>query len=397
MKQVLLQTSLLSLLSLATLAQDAYTPLLNNTEWEIRLNDFGFVSCYTEKAVFAFSDLGYDYYTYGFNFYVREEIDSLGASTGKVWIRTLEDTIEVLLFDFSLELGDSIHLDFTPISPYAINAIYEVKEINYVSDAYALSGLRKWLTLGFVSSDYYGFPPPELSWAEGLGCTFNRPMYFNLATDPSFITNKIYQNDILLFDAGLTCNIPVDCSVPSYPNEFDITATSATIDWVGVSENPAASFSARYRIKSDPPNDWLTCWNYSSLCNLTSLTPASTYEWQVRKNCNSITSTDYTALREFTTQTIISVTSPQRVNSPFFIWGIHRQMTAQFTASDHRAMQLDIINLQGQQVSSYLIEPMNKSVQIFHFRIPNSLPSGVYIGVLKNEGSLFESCKFVVD
>lgn len=92
---------------------------------------------------------------------------------------------------------------------------------------------------------------------------------------------------------------PPTCNTPSGFNASNITTSSAYITW---NDNGADSYDLRYRI------DGSTTWTYqntsSANYSLSGLNDDTSYEYQVRANCGSISST-YSTSNYFTTDVII--------------------------------------------------------------------------------------------
>ncbi len=99
---------------------------------------------------------------------------------------------------------------------------------------------------------------------------------------------------------GGTCNAPTGLSTSP------ITATSATAIWAPV--NGAVSYNLDYKLASSP--DWVTIANgtTSLVWTIGGMQPTTSYDWRVRANCTSGSST-YTQT-QFTTQAIGSCSAP---------------------------------------------------------------------------------------
>ncbi|MBK7763621.1 MAG: fibronectin type III domain-containing protein [Bacteroidetes bacterium] len=99
--------------------------------------------------------------------------------------------------------------------------------------------------------------------------------------------------------AQFTSSAPPSCNAPSGLNSTNITPTSATLNWSAVSG--AIHYDVDYKLNSS--STWINAATAttSTSVNVSGLANASTYDWQVRSNCTSLSST-YTAA-QFTTTT----------------------------------------------------------------------------------------------
>src|SRR5258706_4194029 len=66
-------------------------------------------------------------------------------------------------------------------------------------------------------------------------------------------------------------------------NTTNITSSSATLSWTAVSG--AVSYNIEYRVVGNPV--WSTTTSAATSVNISSLTPATNYEWHVQSNCGS--------------------------------------------------------------------------------------------------------------
>lgn len=99
--------------------------------------------------------------------------------------------------------------------------------------------------------------------------------------------------------AQFTSAAPPSCNAPSRLNSTNITPTSATLNWSAVSG--AIHYDVDYKLNSS--STWINAATAttSTSVNVSGLANASTYDWQVRTNCSSLSST-YNAA-QFTTTT----------------------------------------------------------------------------------------------
>lgn len=91
------------------------------------------------------------------------------------------------------------------------------------------------------------------------------------------------------------------CSAPTGLTNSTVGTTTATVSWAAVSG--ASNYTVQY--KQSTSTTWTSVSTASTSYNFTGLTASLTYNWQVRTNCSSGSST-YTAGANFTTQAIIS-------------------------------------------------------------------------------------------
>lgn len=112
----------------------------------------------------------------------------------KAWTFIYNYPVEVVLYDFSLSVGDLITLQRT--DTYA-----PTFQVNTVDSVNTLLGPRKRMILSNVS-----FFPDQLYWIEGVGA-LNHPIYLSLInSDPFYSLTCTYQNSVQVYDNGLgTC------------------------------------------------------------------------------------------------------------------------------------------------------------------------------------------------
>ncbi len=91
------------------------------------------------------------------------------------------------------------------------------------------------------------------------------------------------------------------CSAPTGLTNSTVGTTTATVSWAAVSG--ASNYTVQY--KQSTATTWTSVSTASTSYNFTGLTASKIYNWQVRTNCSSGSST-YTAGANFTTQAIIS-------------------------------------------------------------------------------------------
>jgi len=95
------------------------------------------------------------------------------------------------------------------------------------------------------------------------------------------------------------------CDVPSSLFANNITTTSATLDWGDVTN--ANSYNIQYRVSGT--STWASTTSTSSTLNISGLSPATNYEYQVQTVCSAGTSA-FSATASFTTLTSTTVNIP---------------------------------------------------------------------------------------
>lgn len=101
------------------------------------------------------------------------------------------------------------------------------------------------------------------------------------------------------------------CSAPAGVNTINITSTSSTAIWDAVSG--AYSYDVDYKLSSSGSWINIAAGTTSTSWGLAALAPATTYDWRVRANCSS-GSSSYTQT-QFTTQSSTSCTAPAGANT----------------------------------------------------------------------------------
>ncbi len=176
-----------------------YHPFLNGSAWSIQISDFGGTEVRTimpgeEVAVDSNTYTKFFDTVFNTDVYIRED-----TAARKVY-RIVED-YETLLYDFSLELGQTVTLN----DGYE----YTVESVSMVN---VNGGQRKQLYLAHHLGQLTYF---EI-WLEGVGSTTLplKPTY-ELFTDPSFSVRCSSQNGIQIYNRGLAYNgIPTTCDLP---------------------------------------------------------------------------------------------------------------------------------------------------------------------------------------
>ncbi|MFI5142048.1 MAG: PKD domain-containing protein, partial [Bacteroidia bacterium] len=195
-KLLFLFASLLCLNTMQTKAQ-GYSNFLNHSIWYESENSFGQMSyfSYAQANDTLIKNITYSKIMLsrgGTPFFVREDVFAK-----KVFIRTVNDTSEVILYDFSLNVGDTLYAKHGWCAGYKLI----VRSINTVN---TLSGLRNNFTLSDASG-YNGY-----STIEGVGCPGDPFLNFFPGGDPvsQLVCNYQYQTQIYDCACGYTCGNP---------------------------------------------------------------------------------------------------------------------------------------------------------------------------------------------
>lgn len=117
------------------------------------------------------------------------------TSAQQVFLLSAGDTAERIIYDFSLNTGDSIWLDFMyQGSPLLVSGWWYVDSTNtYMIDA----GPRKALYLSNPNNPQHWGQPRYLQWIESMGCNLS-PIYLDETTEESV--------------SGIEFNMPSGCS-----------------------------------------------------------------------------------------------------------------------------------------------------------------------------------------
>jgi hypothetical protein len=159
------------------------------------------------------------------------------------------------------------------------------------------TGTVSYTTKAATDATDDGNTPQTISLAAGI-----------LATGNNVIAVEIHQRTAnstdISFDLELIGNtVPPVCNAPTGLTSSGITTTAATVSWTAVSG--AVSYDVDYKINTS--STWINAATATTATsvNLSGLTEATLYDWRVRTNCSSNSSSYVTA--QFTTQ---SVTPP---------------------------------------------------------------------------------------
>ncbi len=188
---------------------------------------------------------------------------------------------------------------FTDIQPYIIDGNTIITTNNWINVVVTWDGIinRTYInsnldtsisTLGNLLQD---------NWDLFLGGTpsFNQ-YYFGKLDDIGFWNRALTQQEITaLYNGCNTCATPTNIAVAS------ITGSKATISWTG--NSCAAKYRVRYRVQGT--TSWVTKIVTAPVSSkiLTLLQPLTTYEYQVRTDCNATgtVASAYSNIQTFTT------------------------------------------------------------------------------------------------
>ncbi len=217
-----------------------YNQLLNNSSWNVEISgqlgsEFVLIEPGIDVIIGSFTykkfiDIDFDQT----EILLREDIVSK-----KVYRRI--NNSDVLLFDFSLQVGSNITLGngFT----------YTVTNISNIN---VTDGQRKMFSLSTPSG------PPNERWIEGVG-NWDHPLKpkFELPSDPSYNIACSYQNNVNIFNFGLANgNTPTTCPTLSVKDFNSITQN------INVSPNP---FSTEATIRFENSLENITIELYNSI------------------------------------------------------------------------------------------------------------------------------------
>ncbi len=134
-----------------------------------------------------------------------------------------------------------------------------------------------------------------------------------LATGNNVIAVEVHQYSVTSDDLGFDLRligVNSPCGTPSGLVSSNITTSSAQLDWVAVSG--AAGYNVQYRIAGS--GTWTTAASGVNSLNISPLSPASDYEWQVQTVCNADSGT-FSSLSNFTTPASPCDTTSGRTSS----------------------------------------------------------------------------------
>jgi hypothetical protein len=186
------------MLSAAAFSQD-YIPLLDNTSWNVRIDNFGGSNyAWIEEGETETID-GTDWLKHTDvvqwgDLYLREDV-------AERRVYRLNEGTEELLFDFSLEEGDLVTL--------ANGVQYEVTLKDSVSVMEGRKRVRLYLD---PEIDIY-----SETWIEGVG-NAEHPLVpdFDRMSDPAYTTYCSYTDGNPMYNFGLASNgTPIDCPEPT--------------------------------------------------------------------------------------------------------------------------------------------------------------------------------------
>lgn len=134
--------------------------------------------------------------------------------------------------------------------------------------------------------------------------------------------------------SSMGCQAPSSCSAPSGLNATSITQTSATVNWGAVSG--ALSYNLQYKVSTS--STWTTVSGLTATSyNLTGLTAATTYNYQVQTVC-STGSSSYSGAASFTTTgggggSCVDVYEPNNTLATAKVIPVNTTFTAQIASS----------------------------------------------------------------
>jgi hypothetical protein len=101
--------------------------------------------------------------------------------------------------------------------------------------------------------------------------------------------------------AGFSTTVAL-CDIPTGVNASNITTTSATLVWNGMTN--ATAYNIQYRVTGN--SSWSSATSSAKLLALSSLVPSTQYEWQVQTDCGNANVSGFSSLTKFTTSGVPS-------------------------------------------------------------------------------------------
>ncbi len=193
--------------------------------------------------------------TFNYQAFVRED-----TATKKVWYILKDSTTEKILYDFSLQQGDSIYLWFNNYSSYLKKGWYHVDSVKAIS---IQAGNRKILFLTNPNNPpFTNNQSPILQWIEGVGSTisplypilnwnYNYPYWFNCSDYSHDVTcsflNGIRQYHNTCYDSYLSTQY-MSWIVDSCTFEIlsGVKENKSFISNFGFSPNPSQNITTVY-------------------------------------------------------------------------------------------------------------------------------------------------------
>lgn len=191
----------LTLIGESLFSQD-YTPMLNNSSWNI-------IETNGTQEINRVINPGIDYYLNSstYSTFIDPTISGRNnevclredTSTRKVY--RIIDGEDHLLYDFSLQVGDSILLEN--------GWYYRVASITNIN---VIGGTRRWINLIHYTGN---IPESAAIWIEGIG-SYHHPLipFYKLPSDPIYRLSCSAQNGISIYNWGIARGTtPSDCSI----------------------------------------------------------------------------------------------------------------------------------------------------------------------------------------
>ena len=117
-------------------------------------------------------------------------------------------------------------------------------------------------------------------------------------------TNSAAPDAGVFFTYNVNCT-PDPCTVPYELMSSNVSYNQATLSWTGYSD----TYYVQYRTAELRSGDWTEVTANTTTLDLTGLVSETTYEWQVRTDCDSIV--EWSEIVTFTTQGLITWNNPQ--------------------------------------------------------------------------------------
>jgi hypothetical protein len=139
----------------------------------------------------------------------------------------------------------------------------------------------------------------------------------------------------------------VNCLVPTNPYANNITQSTAKLHWT--TQTGAIGYYIQYRKSTEAT--WAHTNSNSGTFNLSGLVHNTTYKWRVRSKCstNPNVFSSYTAIQTFTTLPRLGIPTETFSSVDIIPNPTSSNFTLSFSNPDNKPVQIDLLNILGQQ------------------------------------------------